>query len=113
MNKVNVKPGCCGFPVWFCCGIWFCSKGHSDCSAFVPQTVVIFAWYVRIWRAREHVCVKGACLNHKVRHNAMENQAVIEARFYVSEEVFHSYRGVGVKKLNCNIAEVGLQLNNR
>ena len=55
----------------------------------------------------------GACgiatLNHEIRNDPVENNAVIIALFDQSAEVFHSFRGLIRKQTNANTALIGFQ----
>jgi hypothetical protein len=58
-----------------------------------------------------HAWTKSASLDHKIRDDAVDQRAVIEARAYVDQEVLDAFRRLVRKKFKDECTESGLYIN--
>ena len=87
------------------------STGHRQRTAGVFQTVVRFVLNRRFGGFLIHARLKTAALNHKTVDYTVENSVVVETFTTVVQEVFNCFRRFVVKRLDYDIAMIGVESN--
>ena len=103
-------------------GVRLSTPRHTDCPTGIAEAVVVFVDDIRVRRrVVEQLCITwisapGARLNNAVRrwgNEAVDDQPIVKAVGNILKEVIHSDRRVGRIKLQGNLAEIGIEHDDR
>lgn len=91
--------------------MWVGCAGQRNRATRIAKTVLGFIANRFVGGFLCHAWTKSASLDHKIRDDAVDQRAVIEARACVGQEVLDAFRRLVRKKFKDECTESGLYIN--
>ncbi len=91
--------------------MWVGCASQRNRATRIANTVLGFIANRFIGGFLYHACTKSASLDHKIRDDAVDQRAVIEARACVGQELLDAFRRLVGEKFKYEWTESGLYVN--